>query len=199
MSPRCPALWFVYILMRGNEEWVLVQLGSQHKCVERPIRSEFPDYLFLMTMMEMKTELEEIKSNLTEVLLHVTNNLMTKSSYQSITGRFSFNTLPVNNTLKVNNLLYKINASINLFGWKNKMQEEKITRLEEQLRNAIKINEEVHITSRKVFQNKTTLSRNLETHQIFTKNLINSVSISNLHEKAWKKNKVQTIEAEFTF
>ena len=150
-------------------------------------------------MMEMKTELEQIKSNLTEVLLHVTNNLMTKSSYQSITGRFSFNTLPVNNTLKVNNLLYKINASINLFGWKNKMQEEKITRLEEQLRNAIKINEEVHITSRKVFQNKTTLSRNLETHQIFTKNLINSVSISNLDEKAWKKNKVQTIEAEFTF
>ena len=64
-------------------------------------------------LMEMKTELQEIKSNLTEVLLHVTNNVMTKSSYQNIAGRFSFNTLPVNNTLKVNNLLYKINASIN--------------------------------------------------------------------------------------
>ena len=63
--------------------------------------------------MKIKTELEENKSNLTEVLLHVTNNVMTKSSYQNITGGFSFNTLPVNNTLKVNNLLCKINASIN--------------------------------------------------------------------------------------
>ena len=42
-SPRYPALWFVYILMPGKEEWVLVQLGSQHKCVERPVRPEFPD------------------------------------------------------------------------------------------------------------------------------------------------------------
>ena len=63
--------------------------------------------------MKIKTELEETKSNLTEVLLHVTNNVMTKSSYQNFTGGFSFNTLPLNNALKVNNLLYKINASIN--------------------------------------------------------------------------------------
>ena len=28
-SPRCPSLWFVYILMPGKEEWVLI----------------FPDYL----------------------------------------------------------------------------------------------------------------------------------------------------------
>ena len=61
--------------------------------------------------MKIKTELEETKSNLTEVLLHVTNNVMT--SYQNFTGGFSFNTLPVNNALKVNNLLYKINASTN--------------------------------------------------------------------------------------
>ena len=27
----CPVLWFVYILMHGKEEWVLVELGSQHK------------------------------------------------------------------------------------------------------------------------------------------------------------------------
>ena len=59
-------------------------------------------------LMKMKTELEEIKSNLAEVLLHVTNNVMTKSSYQNITGRFSFNTLPVNNTLKVSNLLCQL-------------------------------------------------------------------------------------------
>ena len=159
-------------------------------------------------LMKMKTELEEIKSNLTEVLLHVTNNVMTKSSYQNITGRFSFNTLPVNNTLKVSNLLCQINASINpiedlaneavLLEEKIKTQEEKIARLEEQLRK-IKINKEVPITSRKVFQNKTTLSRNLETHQIFTKNIIDSVNITNLDEKAWKKNEVKTIAAEFTF
>ena len=159
-------------------------------------------------LMRMKTELEEIKSNLTEVLLHVTNNVMTKSSYQNITGRFSFNTLPVNNTLKVSNLLCQINASINpiedltneavLLEEKIKTQEEKIARLEEQLRK-IKINKEVPITSRKVFQNKTTLSRNLETRQIFTKNIIDSVNITNLDEKAWKKNQAQTIEAEFTF
>ena len=50
-----------------------------------------------------------------------------------------------------------------------------------------------------VFQNKTTVSRNLETHQIFTNSLIDSVNITNLDEKAWKKNQAQTIEAEFTF
>ena len=31
--------------MPGKEEWVLVQLGSQHKCVELPFRPVFPDYL----------------------------------------------------------------------------------------------------------------------------------------------------------
>ena len=44
-SPRCPALWFVYILMPSKEEWVLAQLGSQHKCVDRPVWPVFPDYL----------------------------------------------------------------------------------------------------------------------------------------------------------
>ena len=51
-SPRCPALWFVYILMSGKEEWVLVQLGSQHKCLEWPVWPVFPDYLFLVTMFK---------------------------------------------------------------------------------------------------------------------------------------------------
>ena len=50
-----------------------------------------------------------------------------------------------------------------------------------------------------IFKNKTTVSRNLETRQIFTNNLIDSVNITNLDEKAWKKNEEQTIEAEFTF
>lgn len=50
-----------------------------------------------------------------------------------------------------------------------------------------------------IFKNKTTISRNLETRQIFTNNLIDSVNITNLDEKAWKKNEEQTIEAEFTF
>ena len=36
---------FVYILMLGREEWVLVELGSQQKCVKRPVRPVFPDYL----------------------------------------------------------------------------------------------------------------------------------------------------------
>ena len=39
--------------MPGKEEWVLVWLGSQHKCVERTVRLEFPDYLFLMTMPKL--------------------------------------------------------------------------------------------------------------------------------------------------
>ena len=56
--------------------------------------------------------------------------------------------------------MYRINASINpiedlaketvLLEEKLKMQEEKIARLEQQFKNAIKINEEVQITSRKV-------------------------------------------------
>ena len=85
---------------------------------------------------------------------------MTKSSNQNITGRFSFNTFPINETLKVNNLLYRINASINpiedlakeavLLEEKLKKQEERIARLEEQFRNSIKINEVVEINSRKV-------------------------------------------------
>lgn len=85
---------------------------------------------------------------------------MTKSSNQNITGRFSFNTFPINETLKVNNLLYRINASINpiedlakeavLLEEKLKKQEERIAKLEEQFRNSIKINEVVAINSRKV-------------------------------------------------
>ena len=42
-----PALWFIYILMHGRQEWVLLQLGYQHKCVERPVWPVFPDYLFV--------------------------------------------------------------------------------------------------------------------------------------------------------
>ena len=44
-SHWCPDLWVVYILMHGKEEWIVVSLGSQHTCVERPVRSMFPDYL----------------------------------------------------------------------------------------------------------------------------------------------------------
>ena len=44
-SPRCPVLWFVYILMHGREEWVLAQIVSQSNCVERLVRPMFPDYL----------------------------------------------------------------------------------------------------------------------------------------------------------
>ena len=40
-----PAFSFVCILMDGREEWVLVQLGSQHKRVERSVRPVFPDFL----------------------------------------------------------------------------------------------------------------------------------------------------------
>ena len=40
--------------MSGKEEWVLVSLGSLHKCVERPVRLVFPDYLFLVTMVKCK-------------------------------------------------------------------------------------------------------------------------------------------------
>ena len=39
------AVSFVYILMHGREEWVLIQFGSQHKRVERAVRPVFPDHL----------------------------------------------------------------------------------------------------------------------------------------------------------
>ena len=52
-SSCCPALWFVYILMHGKEECAPVSLGSQHKCVERPVRPVFRDYLpFFVTMVK---------------------------------------------------------------------------------------------------------------------------------------------------
>ena len=44
-SPPSHALWFVYIWMRGKEEWVLVYLGPQHKSVEQPVQPMFPDCL----------------------------------------------------------------------------------------------------------------------------------------------------------
>ena len=46
--------------MHGREEWVLVQLGSQHKRVERPVQLEFPDYPFLVTMVIGNIAEEEI-------------------------------------------------------------------------------------------------------------------------------------------
>ena len=52
-SPLCASLWFVYILIPGKEEWVLVWLGSQHNCVEPPVRPVFPDYPFLVTMVHI--------------------------------------------------------------------------------------------------------------------------------------------------
>ena len=44
-SFNSPAFLFVCILMHGSEEWVLVQLGSQHKHAERPAQSMFSDFL----------------------------------------------------------------------------------------------------------------------------------------------------------
>ena len=46
---RCPAVWLVYILMPSKKEWVLMQLGSQHDCVERPVQPGVsrPSFLFL--------------------------------------------------------------------------------------------------------------------------------------------------------
>ena len=59
-SPRCPALWFVCILIIVKEEWVLVQLGSQHKFVERLVRPVFPDYPFLVTMVSIIKEVSSL-------------------------------------------------------------------------------------------------------------------------------------------
>ena len=42
---RWPILQFGNILMHGREEWVLVQLGSRHKCIERPAWPMFADNL----------------------------------------------------------------------------------------------------------------------------------------------------------
>ena len=44
-SLNSPAFLFVYILMHGGEEWIVVQLGSQNKRIERPVRPVFQDYL----------------------------------------------------------------------------------------------------------------------------------------------------------
>ena len=40
-----PAFRFIYILMHGREEWVLVQLGSQHKHIKWTVQSVFSEYL----------------------------------------------------------------------------------------------------------------------------------------------------------
>ena len=37
--------------MPSKEEWVLIYLDSQHKCIEGTVRPVFPDYLFLVTML----------------------------------------------------------------------------------------------------------------------------------------------------
>lgn len=41
----CPVSWFAYILLYGKEKWVLVLVGSQNNCVEKPVWPMFPDYL----------------------------------------------------------------------------------------------------------------------------------------------------------
>ena len=43
-SPNRPAFLFVYILMHLRGEWVLVWFGSQHKRVEQPVPSTFPEF-----------------------------------------------------------------------------------------------------------------------------------------------------------
>ena len=40
-----PGLFFYLYSDHGREEWVLVELGSQHKRVKRPVWPVFPDYL----------------------------------------------------------------------------------------------------------------------------------------------------------
>ena len=42
---NCPDFRFVYILMHGREEWVLLLLGSQDKPKEWSVRPVFSDYL----------------------------------------------------------------------------------------------------------------------------------------------------------
>ena len=37
--------------MHSREDWVLLQLGPQHKHIERPVWPNFPDYPFLVTMI----------------------------------------------------------------------------------------------------------------------------------------------------
>ena len=49
--------------MHDREEWVLVTLGSQHKPKERPVRPVFPDYPFLMTMMQHNLYAKIISGN----------------------------------------------------------------------------------------------------------------------------------------
>ena len=51
ISFNYPAFWFIHILIHGREEWVIVLLASQQKRVKQPVRPEYPDYSFLVTMI----------------------------------------------------------------------------------------------------------------------------------------------------
>ena len=69
-SLNWPALWFAYILIHGREEWVLVLLGSQHKCVERPLRPMFPDYLSVSMYRPLDQKLAYFLSSITDLIDH---------------------------------------------------------------------------------------------------------------------------------
>ena len=66
--------------MPGKEEWVLVLLGSQHKCVERLVWPLFPDYPFLVTMVTLKDLQLEVCRNFTMQKVKGTCSFLFKSS-----------------------------------------------------------------------------------------------------------------------
>ena len=65
------AISFVYVFMHGREEWVLVQVGSQNKHVERPVRPCFQTiFPFLVTMISSKIMSPILKY---DILIHLNN------------------------------------------------------------------------------------------------------------------------------
>ena len=55
---HCRAHWFLYILMYGRGEWILIYISSQHKRRKWSVRPVFPIFLFAVTMQKTAILLE---------------------------------------------------------------------------------------------------------------------------------------------
>lgn len=103
----------------------------------------------------------KIKKTLSQVLLHVTNNVMTKSTEQNVTANIFFTNITIENTLLTGSMYYTDNVTVNpivesekravLLKYLIEQQEARILALQERLNDVVKINEAVVISGEKVF------------------------------------------------
>ena len=95
--------------MPGKEEWVLVKLGSQRNCVERPVRPVFPDYLFLMTMVKVSSTYME---NVHQIIKNHSNYVSRKKPKPTPSCNCKKkDDCPLNGNCLTNNVRYKCTVS----------------------------------------------------------------------------------------